>query len=158
MSETEGIAYVDLASQLTGAAELRGLREAIRAGPLEFRARGVSMRPLLNPGDYVRLEARRPRRGDVALAVRESRLVLHRVVRRRGDHCLLRGDAREQADGWVQAPLVLGVVTAKRRIGVATPRGAWRRIDRLHERWLGLAWVRIAAALRSLSRPFAADE
>jgi len=103
------------------------LRTALAAGPLELVAQGLSMRPALRPGDRVRLEARLPRRGEIVLAVAGKRLVLHRVLRRRGEAWLLRGDARRCADGWISASDILGVATVRARTGGREL--GWRRLD-----------------------------
>jgi len=138
----------DLAARLTGVAELHALREALRAGPIEVVASGVSMRPLLRAGDRVRLEARRPRRGDVALVAHDSRLLLHRLVRRRDGAWLLRGDAQPRADGWVRGHAILAVATGVRRDG----RAPWRSLDGAPRRWLGLALAEAAPFARRLRR------
>ena len=49
-------------------------------------------------------------RGDVALVSQGETLVLHRVVRMRGDQLLLKGDANRQVDGWVEKKCVMGRV------------------------------------------------
>jgi hypothetical protein len=118
---------------------------ALRAGPVEIRARGVSMRPLLRSGDRVRLEARAPRRGDVALVALDERLVLHRLVRRRGARWLVRGDARPRADGWVASDRILAVATARGRECRGGPH--WQRLDGGAQRFAGLA----RAVLRRLA-------
>lgn len=141
---------VDLAAHLADPEAIALLRASLRFGPIEFRAAGVSMRPLLRSGDTVRVEQRPPVRGDVALAVCGDRLVLHRIVRQRARRWLLRGDARRGPDGWIDAAEVLGVVTARRvRRG---ERDAWRRLDRPLDRALGLALAAVAAPLRRLRR------
>jgi hypothetical protein len=127
------------------------LRAALRLGPLEFGAAGVSMRPLLRAGDRVRLENRAPQRGDVALVALESGLVLHRLLRRRGGRWLLRGDARRRADGWIHGDQILAVATARRRVTTHPGRGDWRRLDTKVARWLGLAWGHCAPGLLGLA-------
>lgn len=138
----------------TGARLLRGpeeaevLRASLALGPVELRAGGVSMRPRLRAGDTVRLERRAARRGDIVLAVCEGRLVLHRVVRRRGDAWLLHGDARPRPDGWIRDADVLGVATA-RRARPGERRGSRHRLDGALHRWLGIATVALLAPLRT---------
>ena len=117
------------------------VRTALAAGPLELVAQGLSMRPALRPGDRVRLEARLPRRGEIVLAIVGKRLVLHRVLRRRGEAWLLRGDARRCADGWISAGDILGVATARARTGEPAP--AWRRVDGGLARCYGLVAARL---------------
>jgi len=118
------------------------------------RARGVSMRPTLRPGDGVRLERRAPRRGDVALVAVGGRLVLHRLVRRRSDRWLVWGDARPAPDGWVDAEAVLAVATARRTV----PDGRWHPLDGRWQRLGALLGAPLARAARRVwaARPRAA--
>ncbi|HKE10911.1 MAG TPA: S24/S26 family peptidase [Myxococcota bacterium] len=122
------------------------LRTALAAGPLELVAHGVSMRPALRPGDRVRLEARAPRRGEIVLAVAGRRLVLHRVLRRRGEKWLLRGDARRCPDGWIPGDDVLGVATARATTGGRAQ--GWKRLDGGMARAYGLFIVPFVALMR----------
>ncbi len=123
--------------------ELQGLLSgALRAGPLEVRALGSSMRPLLRPGDRVHLERRGPQRGDVALVRVGERILLHRLHQRRGACWLVRGDARRRFDGWVPEDHVLAVATSVQR------ERREIRLDRSRDRLLGLARARLAQALR----------
>jgi len=124
------------------------LERALLGGRLEIRARGVSMRPWLRPGDRVRLERRPPRRGDVALIALPERVVLHRLVRRRGDAWFVRGDARRGCDGWVGSSQILAVATARLREQASRPR--WVRLDRPLSRARGLALSPMLRLLRSL--------
>jgi hypothetical protein len=96
----------------------------------------------------VRLEARSPRRGEIVLAVAGKRLVLHRLLRRRGQAWLLRGDARRYADGWVCAGDILGVATARERTGGRAP--GWRRLDCGSARAFGLVMPRILVWARGV--------
>jgi len=122
------------------------LRAALAAGPLELVAKGLSMRPALQPGDRVRLEARIPRRGEIVLAVAREHLVLHRALRRRGKAWLLQGDARRRADGWIGEHDILGVATARARAGGGVPR--WSRLDGGSARAYGLIGARLFAWAR----------
>ncbi len=128
---SEDAAPTDLADR--GAFEV--LRSALDTGPLEIAALGRSMRPTLRPGDRVRLHRRRPRRGDVALALVGQRLVLHRLLRHRGGRWLMRGDARPRPDGWVTDADILAVATARRREGSES----WQALDQPRARLGGLA-------------------
>jgi hypothetical protein len=105
----------DLASELARPDGRQLLQRALDAGPVEICVLGVSMRPLLRTGDRIRLDRRTPRRGDVALVEVSKRLMLHRLVRRRRDRWLVRGDARSRSDGWIAAHQVLAIATARRR-------------------------------------------
>lgn len=127
---------------------IEALRTALAAGPLELVAQGFSMQPALRPGDRVRLLARLPRRGEIVLAVAGKRLVLHRVLRRRGDTWFLRGDARRHADGWISPTDILGVATARARTGERA--GGWRRLDAPGARAYGLLIARVLVWARRM--------
>lgn len=127
-------------------AEIEVLRASLRVGPVELRAGGWSMRPVLRPGDTVRIERRSARLGEIVLAVIQGRPVLHRLVQRRAGRALLHGDARPRPDGWVPVADLLGVASARR--GRGDEREPWRPLDRARDRWLGLARIAGTAPLR----------
>ena len=103
---------------------LSELLEAVveRGCRLRFQVRGYSMFPFIRDGDVVTVGPWRPSRfshGQV-LAFRNPSsedLCVHRVVARKGDSLLLRGDAADQADGLVPSDGVLGRVTSVERDG-----------------------------------------
>jgi len=136
----------DLAAGLAGAEDAMLLDAALDAGPLALSVRGVSMRPWLRAGDAVLLVRRAPRPGDVALVRVSGRLVLHRLVRRRGGRWLVRGDARPCADGWVGPEAVLAVATGRRRRG----EGPWRGMDGTGARALARVRAPLVRTLRRL--------
>jgi hypothetical protein len=138
----------DPASALAGPEGRQLLQRALEQGPVEIRAVGVSMRPLLRAGDRIRLDRRAPRRGDVALVEVSERVMLHRLVRRRRDRWLVRGDARSVSDGWVASGQILAIATAHRRGDESHPNARWKRLDHPSARMLGL----VAAPLRRIAR------
>jgi hypothetical protein len=112
-----------------------------------LRVRGDAMGSWLRPGDRLRLERRAPRRGDVALVAVAGRVVLQRLVRRRGAGWLVRGDARA-ALAYVGDEQVVAVATARAR---AQGASGWTRIDGVWGRAGALAFAparRVAWALR----------
>jgi ribosomal-protein-alanine N-acetyltransferase len=64
----------------------------------------------------------------------DRRLVVHRVVARRGERCLIRGDSCPQPDGWFPRLSIAGVVTRVERDGRPRKLG----VGRLGQR---LAWL-----------------
>jgi hypothetical protein len=118
---------------------------------MEIRVLGVSMRPLLRAGGRIRLDRRAPRRGDVALVHVSKRVMLHRLVRRRRDRWLVRGDARSRSDGWVPAHQVLAIATARRRDGDSGANPPWKRLDHPPARVLGLVAARIGRIAREVT-------
>jgi hypothetical protein len=138
----------DLASELARPAGRKLLQRALDAGPVEIRVLGGSMRPLLRDGDRIRLDRRTPRRGDVALVEVSKRLMLHRLVYRRRDRWLVRGDARSRSDGWIAAHQVLAVATARRRDTDSRANPRWKRLDHPSARALGLVAARLGRVAR----------
>jgi len=111
--------------RLTGADLAEFLAAVLgRRKPFRFVAHGASMYPFIRDGDAVTvgpLPAAGSLVGDV-VAFRQpdgAGLVIHRVVARHGDRCLLRGDNTVAADGFVAESDILGVVVAVERRGRA---------------------------------------
>ncbi len=122
-----------------GAKDLERLaREVLARGlRLRYRASGKSMRPGIPHGSWLEAEPypfESVRRGDVALyCAGEHRLVAHRVIARKREKLLARGDSSLRLDE-VGAAEYLGLVRAR-----SDPEG--RRVDltRSWRHWLALA-------------------
>jgi hypothetical protein len=108
---------------LSGPALTELLRSVLGQGlPFSFRATGASMSPFIRDGDKVTLsplQGHTPRRGDVVACVGPGgqRLIVHRVVGKRGDSYLVKGDAASRVDGLVPREGILGCVTKVERDG-----------------------------------------
>ena len=95
--------------------------EVVRSfGTLALRVCGTSMLPAIRPGD--RLTVRRcaigdVRIGDVVLALRERRLIAHRVISHLGQSLLTCGDAVAEPDTPVSEAELLGKVSRVLRGG-----------------------------------------
>jgi hypothetical protein len=89
----------------------------LERGPVEIEARGDAMAPLVVPGDRVRLERRDPRPGEVALVALEGRLVLQRLLRRRGGVWQVHADRPSAQDAWVHERQVVAIATGRLRRG-----------------------------------------
>jgi len=90
-----------------------------RDGTLVYKTSGVSMLPMLRQNRdlvVIRAPVFRPRRYDVVLYRRGRDHVLHRIIRDRGDHYLIRGDNTYVLER-VPAEDVIGVLTAFKRDG-----------------------------------------
>jgi len=99
---------------------LRGMEE--RGVPLRFMVSGYSMRPFIRDQDVLTvapLGNREPHRGDVVAFTRPEigKLVIHRVIAKRGSGWLLRGDNCLEADGVVVLENILGRVVRTERGG-----------------------------------------
>jgi len=103
------------------------LLASLARGSVEIRTRGRSMRPLLEPGDRVRLERRAPRSGDVALVEIGERLVLHRLVRPQGETWWVRGEQASAGIGRVHRDQVVAIATERRRDAQEPP--GWRPLE-----------------------------
>lgn len=127
---------------LSGPALLELLQAVLaRGAPFRFRASGPSMFPFIRDGDVVTvapLQGTRPHWGEVVACIRpgQDRLVIHRVVGRRGNSYLVKGDAASGVDGLVQELDILGRVIRIER------RGAEVRIGLGPERYVIAILVR----------------
>lgn len=120
-------------ASLDGAEPAPGrIEHSLDQGPVEIRARGDAMSPLVRPGDRVRLQRRDPQAGEVALIAVGGRLVLHRLVRRRGDTWLVQADRPSAPDAWVHACQIIAIATDRLRAGDEhwTPLASERRLGR----------------------------
>jgi signal peptidase I len=117
---------------------------------LRFKARGVSMRPLVRDGDTLLVrpvEAREIHAGDVVLCSSQTDcVVVHRVLRRLpeadGFTFLVQGDQAGQPDGWIMQSQVYGRVAAIERAGV--PIDMYQPVMRL------LGWLAVLRSRRQL--------
>jgi hypothetical protein len=107
-----------------------------KGAPFRFQARGYSMKPAIRDGDQVTLSPL----GDLpvgcgaVLAFRHPerpQMLVHRVLRKKGNRLFIRGDNAPDADGWIPVENILGLITRVERKGktVFWPdrRHAWAR-------------------------------
>ncbi len=111
----------------SAATRRRRLLDSLERGRVEIRTRGLAMRPLLEPGDRVRLELREPEAGDVALVEIGERWVLHRLVRAQGDTWWVRGDRSGAGIGRVHRDQVVAIATE--RLCLDRETDGWRALD-----------------------------
>jgi signal peptidase I len=88
--------------------------------PFRFQARGVSMSPFIKDGDVITvspLSGALPRRGDVVAFTHPDteRLVIHRVVGKKGRYFLLKGDNVSRVENKVPRKNLLGFVNIVER-------------------------------------------
>jgi signal peptidase I len=99
------------------------LKSALDKGAsFRFRSRGFSMSPFIKDGDVVTvtpLWAATPGLGDVVVFThpRTGKLVIHRVVGKRPDSYLIKGDNFLEGDGFVPKANILGHVAGVERDG-----------------------------------------
>jgi signal peptidase I len=95
-----------------------------KGASFRFQARGYSMTPAIRDGDVIILSplgSQMPGRGDV-LAFRHPgrpQMLVHRVLRKKGNRFFIKGDNCSEADGWIPAENLLGLVTRVERQGEA---------------------------------------
>ncbi|MBN1663791.1 MAG: S24/S26 family peptidase [Deltaproteobacteria bacterium] len=93
-----------------------------KGAAFRFQASGYSMTPAIRDGDVITVSPLKdiiPGRGDV-LAFRhpeQPHMLVHRVLRKRGNHYLIQGDNCPGADGWIPAENILGLITCVERQG-----------------------------------------
>lgn len=112
-----------LETRLSNAQMIVLMRAVLEKGSkFRFSAPGGSMQPFIHNGDVITVAPLRgrPGYGDIVAFVHPptGKLIVHRVVARRGDLCLMRGDAvPEGFDGWVTRADLLGRVARIERGG-----------------------------------------
>ena len=127
---------------LSGAALLELMQAVFARGmPFRFRARGWSMAPFIRDGDVISVSPRQQtpaRTGQVVAFIHPEtgKLVVHRVIGKRDNACLIQGDnVPDGVDGLIPEASVLGRVTRVERGGRSV--------------WLGLGPERYAIAYLS---------
>ena len=99
---------------------LRGMEA--RGVPLRTMVRGYSMRPVIEDRDIITitpLKDRQPRAGDIVAYnfTGTNRMAIHRVIAKKEQGWLIRGDNCQQADGILTGHSILGYVTCIERRG-----------------------------------------
>ncbi|HEX3106797.1 MAG TPA: S24/S26 family peptidase [Terriglobales bacterium] len=90
---------------------------------LRFQAVGRSMLPTIQDGEIVHVKpvtADMLRIGDIVLLRTDEQFKAHRIIRKRGQGFVTRGDAGVDTDGEIRGDQILGRVTAKEAI--SSPR------------------------------------
>jgi signal peptidase I len=81
-----------------------------------FQARGCSMFPTIQDGEILHVQAvgqRKLRIGDIVLAHSAGEFKAHRIIRKRGDFFVTRGDGGCETDNEIHRDQILGLVIAK---------------------------------------------
>jgi signal peptidase I len=90
------------------------------SGQVQLKVSGVSMVPVLWPGDLLTVHPIEPGNftpGSVLVFRQNNRLVVHRLLRREGAQLVTRGDSRPCLDAPVSSAEILGRVEAAQRNG-----------------------------------------
>ena len=90
--------------------------------PFRFAAKGFSMSPFIKDGDIITvypLGTKQPRVGDVVAfwGTSTEKLMTHRLIEKRGDFLLFKGDLNSEPDGWITREELLGIVKRVERNG-----------------------------------------
>jgi hypothetical protein len=112
------------------------------AGTLRLAVNGTSMLPLLRPDDAVWIEPLDPdqaRCGDIVTVWRRGTLITHRLISRRDEHWITKGDNCRLPDPTADTATIVGRVTCVERDGVRIHMRAWR-------------WVVLQRGIAMLSR------
>lgn len=108
---------------LSGPALIDLLQSVIHKGSsFRFCARGISMHPFIRDTDIVTIAPFRnnsPRLGDVVAFTypKINKLIVHRIVKRKGDYFLIKGDNLPYADGLIHRANILGRIVKVERKG-----------------------------------------
>ncbi len=102
----------------------------LRSGkPIEIKAQGHSMYPLLKPGTTLLVEPTTPsgcRRGDIVVFESNGKLIAHRIIALNEHSFVCRGDATQHNDGLLPHEKLLGKVSGRKKqqktISLTTPR------------------------------------
>ena len=95
-----------------------------KGASFRFQAKGHSMTPAIRDGDIITVSPLKdimPRRGDV-LAFRhpdQPRMLVHRVLHTMARKYFIKGDNCPDADGWIPAENILGLITRVETAGPA---------------------------------------
>ena len=100
------------------------LLKAVTEKKRSFRvqANGFSMYPFIKDGDYITispLTSSNPQLGDVVAFIHphKKKLIVHRVIKRKRDHYLIKGDNNPASDGLIPKVNILGYVTKVEKDG-----------------------------------------
>jgi len=106
---------------LSGAVTIELIQAAfIKDALFRFKVNGFSMSPFIQDGDIVTLSpvSRSPislGKAVACISPVHKRLVIHRVIGKKGDHYLIKGDNIPRADCLMDKKYILGCVTAIER-------------------------------------------
>jgi signal peptidase I len=134
---------------LSGYALTELLRAVLNKGmPFRFSAKGFSMSPFIQNGDVITLlplSGKSLRVGDVVAFIRPGTryLVVHRVIRRKGNKLLIKGDNFPYADGFIPKSDILGYVSHVERNGkeISFGLGPERILIVLLTRWYSVRFL-----------------
>jgi signal peptidase I len=107
----------------TESALLDLIRDLLRErNSVRYTARGFSMAPFIKDGDVLTiapLNGSRPKRGDVVAFTpgRGSKLIIHRVIGKKGERYIIKGDSLGAVDGLFPEEDLLGKVKRVERRG-----------------------------------------
>ncbi len=85
-----------------------------------LQAEGISMLPLLWPGDtvyYRKIRFGRLKINDVVIAIKSNRIFIHRVIYKKGNYVVTKGDNNMESDGKIYNRQIVGSVYQFKRQG-----------------------------------------
>ncbi|TRX63008.1 S24/S26 family peptidase [Carboxylicivirga sp. M1479] len=92
------------------------LIQLLREGQtVEVPAHGMSMFPLLLPGDRLLISPVKPQIGQIGVFIGMNKLIAHRLIKIDNKTYFFKGDGVFHSDEPVHSDLVLGVVTQRKR-------------------------------------------
>ncbi|WP_430816286.1 S26 family signal peptidase [Carboxylicivirga sp. RSCT41] len=82
---------------------------------VEVPAHGMSMFPLLKPGDILLVSPGKPQKGDIGVFISQNKLIAHRIYALKNKTYHFKGDGLIHSDPPVSNTNVLGTVIGRRR-------------------------------------------
>ncbi|MCU4155458.1 S24/S26 family peptidase [Carboxylicivirga sp. A043] len=82
---------------------------------VEVPAHGMSMYPLLKPGDILFVSPQKPEKGDIGVFISQNVLIAHRVYKQENATYYFKGDGLVFADRPVNTTEVIGTVVSRKR-------------------------------------------
>ena len=146
---------------ISGAALAELLQDVLRKGvPFTFRAKGSSMSPFIKDGDDLTLfplNGISPGLGDVVAFIHKGTGMpfIHRVIGKKGNTYLLKGDNATETDGLISESDILGCVRMVERRGLRVFFGLGPErflIAYLNRRGILLSLIYMLRKLRLLAR------
>src|SRR3989338_6390297 len=96
------------------------IAKLFKANQFILKAEGMSMLPILKPGDVLflrRIKFRQAKINDLIMLMKGGKVITHRVIYKNTDHLITKGDNNQKSDGKVYPHQIIGKVYQVKRNG-----------------------------------------